>query len=241
VALLPHTLADTALSRLFSDGTMVDHVSWFSLPGGQVLCETGETADELYFVRTGRLAAIRHEEGQEPQFLGVIRPGEPAGEMALIAGTPHSASVVALRDSEILALPRDAFFDAAEHNPDLMIELAKLMLQRSRPMVGRSTVGEPSVFGFVGTTSCSTRRTTNRPLGSSWSAGRSTACFASVAATPRRRRASTCSPRARCRICLSTWCSSIRPGLRVRRAPRPGSTRSCRRASSICATAVAPT
>ncbi len=150
MALLPHTLADTALSRLFSDGTMVDHVSWFSLPGGQVLCETGETADELYFVRTGRLAAIRHEEGQEPQFLGVIRPGEPAGEMALIAGTPHSASVVALRDSEILALPREAFFDAAEHNPDLMIELAKLMLQRSRPMVGRSTVGEPSVFGFVG-------------------------------------------------------------------------------------------
>ncbi len=150
MALLPHTLADTALTRLFSDRTMVDHISWFSLPGGQVLCETGETADELYFVRTGRLAAIRHEEGQEPQFLGVIRPGEPAGEMALIAGTPHSASVVALRDSEILSLPRDAFFDAAQHHPDLMIELAKLMLQRSRPMIGRSTVGEPSVFGFVG-------------------------------------------------------------------------------------------
>ena len=69
---------------------MADHVSWFSLPGGQVLCEAGETADELYFLRAGRLAAIRREEGQEPQFLGVIRPGEPAGEMALIAGTPHS-------------------------------------------------------------------------------------------------------------------------------------------------------
>ncbi len=150
VALLPHTLADTALARLFSAGSMAEHVSWFSLPGGQLLCETGETADELYFVRTGRLAAIRHEEGQEPQFLGVIRPGEPAGEMALIAGTPHSASVVAIRDFEILAMPRDAFFDAAEHDPDLMIELAKLMLQRSRPAVGRSTVGEPSVFGFLG-------------------------------------------------------------------------------------------
>jgi NTE family protein len=70
--------------------------------------------------------------------------------MALIAGTPHSASVVALRDSEILSLPRDAFFEAAERDPDLMIELAKLMLQRARPSVGPSTVGEPSVFGFVG-------------------------------------------------------------------------------------------
>ncbi len=148
--MLPHTVADTALTRLFEDDAMADRMSWFSLPGGQVLCETGETADELYFVRTGRLAAIRHEEGQEPQFLGVIRPGEPAGEMALIAGTPHSASVVAIRDSEILSLPRDDFFDAAEHNPALMIELAKLMLQRSRQTVGRTNVGDPSVFGFIG-------------------------------------------------------------------------------------------
>jgi NTE family protein len=148
--LLPHTVADTALARLFTDDAMADRVSWFSLPGGQVLCETGEIADELYFVRAGRLAAIRHEEGQEPQFLGVIRPGEPAGEMALIAGTPHSASVVAIRDSEILSLPRDDFFQAAEHDPTLMIELAKLMLQRSRQTIGRNTVGDPSVFGFIG-------------------------------------------------------------------------------------------
>jgi NTE family protein len=150
VALLPHNVGDTALARLFTAEALASHVTWFSLPGGQVLCEAGEMADELYFVRTGRLAAIRHDEGQEPQFLGVIRPGEPAGEMALIAGTPHSASVVAIRDSEILALPRDDFFAAAEHDPNLMIELAKLMLQRSRQTIGRTTVGDPSVFGFVG-------------------------------------------------------------------------------------------
>ncbi len=150
MALLPHSVADTALTRLFSDDAMADRIRWFSLPGGQVLCETGETADDLYFVRAGRLAAIRHEEGQEPQFLGVIRPGEPAGEMALIAGAPHSASVVAIRDSEILSLSREDFFDAAEHNPALMIELAQLMLQRSRQTSGRNTAGDPSVFGFVG-------------------------------------------------------------------------------------------
>ena len=76
MTLLPHTVADTALTRLFTDDAMADRVSWFSLPGGQVLCEAGETADDLFFVRTGRLAAIRHDEGQEPQFLGVIRPGD---------------------------------------------------------------------------------------------------------------------------------------------------------------------
>uniref|UniRef100_UPI0039839333 patatin-like phospholipase family protein n=1 Tax=Phenylobacterium sp. TaxID=1871053 RepID=UPI0039839333 len=82
-------------------------------------------------------------------FLGVIRPGEPAGEMALIAGAPHSAEVVALRDSEIFALPREAFFEACEEDPSVMIELARLMILRTRQAASRGPMGEPSVFGFV--------------------------------------------------------------------------------------------
>ena len=65
-------------------------------------------------MRAGRLGAFRRELGHETQFLGVIRPGEPAGEMSLIAEAPHSADVVALRDSEIIAVPRDTFFEACE-------------------------------------------------------------------------------------------------------------------------------
>jgi NTE family protein len=79
----------------------------------------------------------------------VIRPGEPAGEMSLIAGAPHSADVVALRDSEIIAVPRDIFFEACEADTSVMIELAKLMMLRSRQAVTRGGIGEPSVFGFV--------------------------------------------------------------------------------------------
>ena len=100
-------------------------------------------------MRTGRLGAFRREEGQEPQFLGVIRPGEPAGEMALIAGIPHSADVYALRDSEIFAMPKDAFFEACDADASVMTELARLMILRSRQAARRGPVGEPSVFGFV--------------------------------------------------------------------------------------------
>jgi NTE family protein len=105
---------DSALARLFARKNAANRrAAWFSLPGGATLFAPGEDADHLYFLRTGRLGAFRREEGQEPQFLGVIRPGEPAGEMAMIAGTPHSANLVALRDSEVLALPRADFFEAA--------------------------------------------------------------------------------------------------------------------------------
>jgi NTE family protein len=150
VGILPDSLADTALARLFAKERREGAATWFSLPGGAHLFQAEAPADHLYFLRAGRLGAFRQEEGQERQFLGIIRPGEAAGEMALIAGAPHTATVVALRDSEILALPRTDFFAAAEQDPHVMTELAQMMIARLRQdAAGHSPMGDPSVFGFI--------------------------------------------------------------------------------------------
>lgn len=137
---------EEALNRLFEAGG-AHEASWFALTGGEPLFAEGEPADTLYLLRAGRLGVFRHEHGQPPRFVGVIRPGEPAGEMAMLAGSAHTASVVALRDCEILALPRDAFFRAARHTPDLMVELSRLMINRARNQA--TGAHDPSVFGFV--------------------------------------------------------------------------------------------
>lgn len=138
---------EDALHRIFEGGRNTP-ASWFALTGGETLFAEDDPADTLYLLRSGRLGVFRREANdQPPQFVGVIRPGEPAGEMAMLAGSPHTADVVALRDSEVLALPRDAFFEAARTEPDLMVELSRLMIQRARDR--RSGGGEPSVFGFI--------------------------------------------------------------------------------------------
>ncbi|CAN7424702.1 patatin-like phospholipase family protein [Brevundimonas sp. LjRoot202] len=139
---------EDALHRIFEGGKNT-RASWFALTGGETLFAEGDVADTLYLLRSGRLGVFRRDgdEDRPPQFVGVIRPGEPAGEMAMLAGTEHTADLVALRDSEVLALPRDAFFEAARTEPDLMVELSRLMIQRARDR--RSGGGEPSVFGFL--------------------------------------------------------------------------------------------
>jgi NTE family protein len=139
---------EDALHRIFEGGKNT-RASWFALTGGEILFAERTPADTLYLLRSGRLGVFRRDAHQDrpPEFVGVIRPGEPAGEMAMMAGTEHTADVVALRDSEVLALPRDAFFEAARKEPDLMVELSRLMIQRARDQ--RSGGGEPSVFGFV--------------------------------------------------------------------------------------------
>ncbi len=140
-----HDNLEAALARVFEDQNT--KASWFALTGGELLFSAGDEPDSLYLVRSGRLGVFRQDDDQPPQFLGVVKPGEPVGEMALIAGRPHSASVVALRDSEILALPREVFFEAVRTQPDVMIELSRLMLHRARERAPGVT--EPSVFGFI--------------------------------------------------------------------------------------------
>lgn len=139
-----HSL-EAALSAIFENAQ--GNASWFTLPGGGRLFAAGDPADTLYLLRSGRLGVFKHDEGAEPHFLGVIKPGEPAGEMALIAGTPHTATVMALRDSEILALPHDDFIAAAQQHPEVMTELARLMILRARQSGGHAA--EPTVFGFL--------------------------------------------------------------------------------------------
>jgi NTE family protein len=139
----------SALETLFARCQAEGEAAWFSLPGGAVLFTAGDPSDQLYFVRAGRLGVFRIEEGHDPQFVGVIRAREPVGEMALIAGSPHTGHVVALRDTELLSLSRKRFFEACEEDPAVMIELARLMIRRTRQGLDGQAAGQPSVFGFV--------------------------------------------------------------------------------------------
>ena len=88
----------------------VEHeVEWFCLPAGQLLFREGDEADANYLVRSGALAAFRNGALGRPDLIGYIRAGEPVGEMSMLDETPHSASVYALRDSELVRLPKTSF------------------------------------------------------------------------------------------------------------------------------------
>lgn len=129
----------------------VEHeVEWFCLPAGQMLFREGDDADAFYLVRSGALAAFRNGALGRPDLIGYIRAGEPVGEMSLLDETPHSASVYALRDSELVRLPKASFERLTRKHASLMRELARMMLARLRGS-DRSTGSEPKVFAMVST------------------------------------------------------------------------------------------
>ncbi len=125
-------------------------VEWFCLPAGQTLFEQGEPADAFYLVRSGALAAFRNGADGRPELVGHVRQGEPIGEMAMVADSNHSASVYALRDSELVRLPKAAFERLTNKHASLMRELARMMLHRLRGGTAH-TQAEPRVFALIST------------------------------------------------------------------------------------------
>lgn len=131
---------------------------WFALPAGQPLFLAGEAADSIYFVLTGALGAF----GRKGEFVGHIRPGEPVGEMALFLGNedadsgeiqdaPHSGSVYALRDSEVIALSRAGWNRLVKSEPDLLEGLIRIILRRLGRDEGHQADSLPKVYTLLST------------------------------------------------------------------------------------------
>ncbi|HET9231125.1 MAG TPA: patatin-like phospholipase family protein [Vitreimonas sp.] len=123
---------------------------WFSLPAGWALMNAGEPPEGVWFLVSGSLAAFKPAD-RGHKVLGYIRPGEPVGEMAMVAREPHTASVFAMRDSELLKLTPEAFDRLIVAHPKLMQHMARLMLSRARAPTSSSPRADPKVYAFIST------------------------------------------------------------------------------------------
>ena len=132
---------------------------WYSLPAGQPLFLAGELADSIYFVVSGTLGAFNSNN----EFVGHIRPGEPVGEMALFLGgvdtngdgkaedKPHTGSVYALRDSEVVALSRTGWNRLVKSEPELLEGMIRIILRRLGRAGQRDMATVPKVYTLLAT------------------------------------------------------------------------------------------
>jgi NTE family protein len=122
---------------------------WYCVPSGCPLYLDKEPADTIWFVVSGSLAVFRQGNDGNQDFIGHIRKGEPVGEFALLAGEPHSGNVYALRDTEVLALDRATFNRLIRRYPELMANLARTVLFRSRQNRRKNPRAQPRMFAFL--------------------------------------------------------------------------------------------
>ena len=136
---------------------------WFCLPAGWPLFKAGERSESIYFVLTGSLGAFRQMPDGRSEFVGHIRAGEPVGEMSLFQGgadidgdgipddLPHTSSVYALRDTELLEISREGFERLTRAEPEILSAMIRLILSRLREGTTKARRTAPKVFALVAT------------------------------------------------------------------------------------------
>jgi NTE family protein len=106
-------------------------VEWLSLPGNSMLFAAGEPSDSMYIVLSGCLGVFASASVHDRRrFLGRIVAGDTAGEMGLVSGRVRTGTVVALRDTELARLSRDAFDRVFRRHPEAMLRIAQLTVDR---------------------------------------------------------------------------------------------------------------
>jgi len=102
------------------------------LAADQSLFVADDPGNGCYRIEKGLLkVSIVSASGAE-RILAILGPGAIVGELAVLDGLPRSASVVALRDSELLFVSNEKFHDCAKKHPDLYPHLLMLLASRLR-------------------------------------------------------------------------------------------------------------
>jgi predicted acylesterase/phospholipase RssA/CRP-like cAMP-binding protein len=97
---------------------------------GETLFEQGDAGDAFYILASGVLQANVNSSPESGVFVNTLNTGDCVGEMSLLTGQPRTATVTALKDSDLLCLTRIAFEHLVENHPSLLTGLADQLLNR---------------------------------------------------------------------------------------------------------------
>jgi CRP-like cAMP-binding protein len=97
---------------------------------GEVVFRQGDEGDRLYILKSGVLEILASPgDGAEPAPVAYLGPGDVVGELALLTGSPRTATARAPEKAELFTLARSVFEDLMATLPafarDLCLVLAK--------------------------------------------------------------------------------------------------------------------
>jgi CRP-like cAMP-binding protein len=99
---------------------------------GAVIFVRGDPGDALYAVATGRVRISASAPGGKEVFLNIMEPGEAFGEIALLDGSPRTATATTMAPSELLLIQREPFVALLRREPQLAVHLIELLCRRVR-------------------------------------------------------------------------------------------------------------
>ena len=103
-----------------------------AVPRKQIIYAEGDEATRLYFVQAGRVKTCKTTATGKELITGLYQTGDFFGYKALLEGTVHHDSAVAVDDSTLLYIPANDFTQLLLRNPDVSQQFVRLLAGRVR-------------------------------------------------------------------------------------------------------------
>jgi predicted acylesterase/phospholipase RssA/CRP-like cAMP-binding protein len=131
----------SVLEGLLGDiGTVALHdlqaeLEWQELSHGEPLFHQGDPSDAMYIVISGRLRVLVTGVDGNERVVGEVAAGETVGELGLITGEPRTATVYAIRDTNVVKLTQTPFVRLLERYPQAMMQITRTIISRLRGLL----------------------------------------------------------------------------------------------------------
>jgi CRP/FNR family cyclic AMP-dependent transcriptional regulator len=103
-----------------------------SFPTATRVFHEGDHSDACYIVRSGSFRVTREHSDGRAITLATLGVGDIFGELAMLDGEVRSASVEAISDGELLALPGGEVRALLGRNPEITVKLVAALVRRLR-------------------------------------------------------------------------------------------------------------
>ncbi len=99
---------------------------------GEFIVEQGKKSNALFILLTGRARVMTSDSRGREVILATLHPGDHVGEMSLIDNEPHSATVRAEVQTDVLTLGRTEFARCLPENTSMAYAVMRGLVQRLR-------------------------------------------------------------------------------------------------------------
>ena len=119
---------------------------------GEFIVQQGDQGDSLYIIRTGLCGVYLKKNGTLEKRIATIDSGGFFGEMSLLTGEPHSATVRAMEDTSVIMIDKENFSKILTDNPSISVQLGEVLAERQKELAeeaGRIVAATPSSSNMI--------------------------------------------------------------------------------------------
>ena len=95
-----------------------------------VIYEPGMQPRYVYFIKSGEVRMVTVSDEGKEFIQGVFKTGQYFGEPALLIDRPYLAFTIANKDSQLIAVNKEDFFELIKNEPDFSMELIRTLSNR---------------------------------------------------------------------------------------------------------------